>query len=224
MLEKIAENLWVAGAPQKYLGMPIGTRMTVVKLGDGGLFLHSPVPLTPEVQQGLSELGEPCAIVSPNRYHHLHVGAYFEAYPKARIYAAPGLPEKRKDLVFHGVLGEDPEKEWEGEIEQTILQGIPILNEVVFFHIGSKTLLVTDLFFNYPTTGSLLERLYRKLEGCDGKFAVARLIKLVARNKKALKESCDRILQWDFDRIIVTHGEVLESGGKEAFRIAVQWL
>jgi len=134
------------------------------------------------------------------------------------------LAEKRKDLAFHGVLGENPEKEWESEIEQLVVQGIPVLSEVVFFHNTSRTLLVTDLFFNYPPTGAFWERLYRKLEGCDGKFAVARLIKFAARNRKALKESYDRILQWDFDRIVVTHGEVLESGGKEAFRAAVQWV
>ena len=152
------------------------------------------------------------------------MGPYFEAYPGARVYAAPGLQNKRKDLVFHGVLGGRPEKEWEGKIEQTILQGIPMLNEVVFFHQDSRTLLVTDLFFNYPSTGGFWIRLCRKLEGCDGKFAVARLIKLLVRDRKALKSSCDRILQWDFDRIILTHGEVLESGGKEAFRRAVHWL
>jgi len=224
VLEKITDNLWVARSPQKFMGIPIGTRMTVVKLGEGKLFLHSPIPLSPEIREELSREGEPCAIVSPNRYHHLHVGPYFSAYPGARVYAAPGLQKKRKDLAFHGVLGENPEKEWEGVIEQTFLQGIPMLNEVVFFHKDSRTLLVTDLVFNYPPTGGFWIRLYRKLEGCDGRFVVARLIKLLVRDRKALKRSCDRILQWDFDRIIVTHGEVLESGGKGAFRAAVQWL
>jgi hypothetical protein len=36
----------------------------------------------------------------------------------------------------------------------------------------------------------------------------------------ALHASLDRILEWDFDRVTVTHGEVLETGGPAALRSA----
>jgi hypothetical protein len=102
---------------------------------------------------------------------------------------------------------------------------MPALNEVVFFHPVSRTLILTDLCVNYPPSESTLLRLYRRwIQDYEGKFAMARLIKLMVRDRGALRSACDRILQWDFDRVTVTHGEVLESGGKEAFRNAFRWL
>jgi len=225
MLQKLDENLWVVAAPQRFLGLPIGTRMTVVQLKGGGLFLHSPVPLTPELQAGLAALGEVSAIACPNRYHHLHVKGYMETFPQAQVYAAPGLPKKRKDLRFHGVLGEKAPRLWEKDLEQTLIKGMPALSEVVFFHPASRTLISTDLCFNYPPAESFWMRLYRqKIQDYDGKFCMARLIKFTVRDRQALKSSCDRILKWDFDRITVTHGEVLESGGRKAFQNAIDWL
>jgi len=225
MLQKLAENIWVAAAPQRFLGLQIGTRMTIVRCKGEKLFLHSPVPLTQELRESLPALGEVGAIVAPNRYHHLHVKDYIEKYPEALVCAAPGLPEKRKDLRFHDVLREEPPEAWEGNLEQTLVRGMPALNEVVFFHPASRTLILTDLCFNYPPSESSLLRLYRRwIQDYEAKFAMARLIKLMVRDRQALESSCERILRWDFDRVTVTHGEVLESGGKEAFRNAVRWL
>ena len=222
MIQKLAENLWVVPAPQSFLGLQIGTRMTIVRNKDNGLFLHSPVPLLQELRQGLSAIGEVRAIVAPNCYHHLHVKGYIDAYPQALFYAAPGLPKKRKDLRFHDVLGETTPPEWEADLEQTVVKGMPSMNEVVFLHPASRTLILTDICFNYPPAKSFWMRLYRqKVQDYDGKFTMARLIKLMVRDRRAFKSSCERILQWDFERVTVTHGEVLETGGKEAFRKAL---
>ena len=90
----------------------------------------------------------------PNRYHHLHVKTYIEKYPKALVYAAPGLLEKRKDLRFHHVLTEESPEAWEGNLVQTLVGGMPALNEVALFHPASRTLLLTDLCFNYPPSES----------------------------------------------------------------------
>jgi len=105
MLKSIDTNLWTVDRPFGRLVGSIGTRMTVIKLADGGLFLHSPVKLDPELRAALDQLGPVRFVAAPNRAHHLFVGDYIGAFPEATIFAAPGLPEKRKDLNFHGVLG-----------------------------------------------------------------------------------------------------------------------
>jgi hypothetical protein len=225
MLQQLAENIWVAAAPQRFLGLQIGTRMTLVRYKGGKLFLHSPVPLTQALRQSLSALGEVGAIVAPNRYHHLHVKDYIEEYPEAFVYAAPGLARKRKDLRFHDVLGEETPEAWKGNLEQILVRGMPALNEVVFFHPASRTLILTDLCVNYPPSESSWLRLYRRwIQDYEAKFTMARIIKLMVRDRRAIRSSCDRILRWDFDRVTLTHGEILESGGKEAFRKAFRWL
>jgi len=102
---------------------------------------------------------------------------------------------------------------------------MPKMNETVFFHPLNRTLILTDLSVNFPPAESFWLRFYRsRIQDYDGKLAMPRLIKLLVRDRQALKSSCERILQWDFDRIIVTHGELLETGGQEAFKKAFQWL
>ena len=40
------------------------------------------------------------------------------------------------------------------------------------------------------------------------------------RDRVAARASLQRVLQWDFDRVIVTHGEILEHGGRQAMQSA----
>jgi hypothetical protein len=44
------------------------------------------------------------------------------------------------------------------------------------------------------------------------------------RDKQAARRSVAAILEWDFDRVVVSHGQVLETGGHEQFRAAFAWL
>jgi hypothetical protein len=103
----LAPNLWVVDRPFKlpYVGVDIGTRMTCIRLGDGRLFLHSPVKLDPALRDSLDALGKVQAIVVPNKLHHLFVAEYITSYPWASVYGAPSLSKKRPDLRFNGDLG-----------------------------------------------------------------------------------------------------------------------
>jgi hypothetical protein len=107
-LRSLAPDLWVADRPFKLplrLG-DIGCRVTVIRLADGSLFLHSTVPLDADLRAALDELGPVRAIVAPSKAHHLFVGDYVGGYPHAKLRGAPGLPEKRKDLKFDSILSE----------------------------------------------------------------------------------------------------------------------
>ena len=110
--------------------------------------LHSPVKLDAALRQSLDALGEIKAIVAPNRLHHLFLAEYITSYPQARVYTAPSLRKKRPDLRITSELGDEPQNEWRGEIEQHLFRGAPPLNEVVFFHPATRTLVLTDLAFN----------------------------------------------------------------------------
>src|SRR5215467_3212568 len=132
----LAPNLWVIDRPFKlpYVGVEIGTRMTCIRLANGRLFLHSPVKLDPVLRNSLDALGEVRAVVAPNKLHHLFLAEHITSYPRAIVYAAPSLTKKRPDLPFNGELGDEPQTEWRGQIEQHLFRGSPPLNEVVFFH------------------------------------------------------------------------------------------
>ncbi|HLX42213.1 MAG TPA: DUF4336 domain-containing protein [Bryobacteraceae bacterium] len=233
--KNLAPNLWVVDQPDFGSGPAkgIGTRMTVIRLASGGLFLHSPTKLDDGTKRALDALGEVRAVVAPSRAHHLFVGDYVKAWPGAKLYGPPGLvgdikdfrarSGARLDLKLDAVLGDEPQSEWAGEIDQHLFKGARWLNEVVFFHRTSRTAIFTDLVFNVPADFKDA-RIFYTFVGGRGRFGPHRLVRMMIRDRKAARESVTKILEWDFDRAIVTHGDVLESGGKAKFAAAFSYL
>jgi len=225
-LRQLAPGLWTAEGqadakiPKFLRKYDFSTRMTVIGLADGGLFLHSPIRLSGGLRAELDKIGNVRAIVAPNKAHHLFVAEYAAAYPGARLYGAPGLPNKRKDLVFFGLLGDEPRPEWKGVIEQCVVRGAPLLNEAVFFHSATRTLVLTDLVFNVPEGGVWGLPIVCRLMGASGHFGPHRFVRWAIRDRKAACESLGYVMRWDFDRIILAHGDIVESGGKEMLRDA----
>jgi len=220
----LAENLWVVERPQTFYGLSVGTRMTVVRLSGGRLLLHSAVELDAALRTELDAIGRVCFAVAPNRVHHLYAGAVAQLYPEARLWVAPGLDRKRPDLAFVAVLGDEAPEEWRGEVDQVFFRGRPYENEVVFFHRASRTLLLCDLAFNFGPRAAAPTRLLMKLIRSYGHFGPSKLDPLLIRDRVAARQSLERILAWDFDRVIVAHGEILETGGREALRTGYSWL
>src|SRR6516164_3591650 len=170
------------------------------------------------------KFGEPGAIIAPNKLHHLFVQDYIAAYPKARVYAAPGLQQKRPDLRFDDILSDTPQVEWRGQVEQHLFRGASPLNEVVFFHPATRTLILTDLAFNIPMETARKSPLFYMLWDV-GHFGPHRFVRLRGiRDWEAARNSVERILRWDFDRIILSHGDVLDEGGREHFAGAFAFL
>ena len=224
MLTALAPDLWIAPRPLRVLGcLDIGTCMTVIRLPDGGVFLHSPVAADVATRAAVAAIGPVRAIVAPNRVHHLFAGDWKRAHPDARLLGAPGLAAKRRDLAFDAELGDEPDAAYAGAIDQRLLRGAPHLAEVVFLHRASRTLLTTDSAFHPTAASSRGLRIWCRITtvGTFGPNAVARL---VIRDRPAFRASLDRVLEWDFDRVTVTHGEPLATGGREALRRAYAWL
>jgi hypothetical protein len=226
LLRNLAPNLWVAERRFRNGPFDVGARMTVIRLRDGGLVLHSPVELDPGLRSELDRLGQVRGVIAPNRHHHLFVADYPAGYPDAQLYAAPGLPAKRPDLKFAEELCDDAPALWSAEIEQHVFRGAPYLGEVVFFHPATRTVLFTDLVFNIPEGQAHgVSRLFYRLVGAEGRFGPHRLTRyLFIRDRAAARGSIDRILSWEFERVTVTHGDVLERGGRDALRTAFAFL
>jgi hypothetical protein len=225
MLRRLDHDLWMTQHPLRFLGAEVGTRMTVFRLKDGGLLIHSPVPLDPATQAELDGLGPVRFVVAPNRYHHLFVAEYALTYPQAKIFGAPGLDSKRRDLRFDAILGQAAPAEWAGEIDQTIFQAFPPLNEVVFFHRSSRTIVFTDLLINIQSSESTYTRFLMWLDGGLGHVAVPRSFRLLLKMRRArARETIDQILSWEFDRLSLAHGEIVEHGAKEIVRNAWSFL
>lgn len=224
MLEQLDDGIWTVVAPIKAMGViPMTSRMTVVRLRDGGLLVHSPVKLGPDLHRELAALGPVRHVVAPNRMHHMYCGDYRAAYAEARVYGAPGVAKKRPDLALDGELGDAPDEAWAGEVDQALVGGIPILNEVAFLHRPSGTLIVTDTAANGTTEDPVAQRVWSRLNGVQGRLKTPGEIRLMCRDRKAARRSFDKVLGWGFDRVVVGHGAIVRADGKARAREAFAW-
>lgn len=220
----ISEGLWVAEHPLKAMGMELGRRMTVVRLRDGGLWLHSVGRLVPEVRAWLDGLGPVAFVVSPSLTHRRWMEEYAAAYPEAVLVASPGLAGKRPDIAFDRTLGDRPEHEWAGALDQVVVPIRGDYREVVFLHRPSRTLILTDLCFNIPSARGLVTTTLARLLGTHERFAASRLLRLILADRPATRAALTRVLAWDFDRVIIGHGVIQETGGNAALEDAFAWL
>jgi len=223
-LRRLDDDLWVVDRPLGIFGVHVGARMTVIRLGNGDVLLHSPVTPDAELIEALAEVGPVRHLLAPNKVHHLYFAAAAAAFPEATRWAAPGLAEKRRDLEFDEVLDDTSPAAWAGEIEQVRLRGVPRVEEIVFFHRASRTLISTDLVFNVRESPSIVTRLFLRANGVLGRFGPTRMFRSFIRDSAAARESLDRILAWDFDRVVMSHGVVLQSRGHRVLRDAYQWM
>jgi hypothetical protein len=219
-----APGLWTAAAPLRFLGLHLGTRMTVVRLASGALWVHSPVPLSPALARALDALGPVGHIVCPNLYHHLYAGDFAARYPDAQVHAPAGLRRKRKDLRIDADLGPAASgAPWQTDLDQLSIDG-SMLGETVFYHPASRSLISVDLVENFATSPHAMTRLYLKLGGIHGKVGWSRLGRFVYRDRAAARASIERLLDWDFDRVLLAHGDVIERDGRQLVRGALSWL
>lgn len=215
-MQKLDDGIWTFDAPHRFYGVHMGVRMTVVRLSDGGLWVHSPIELG-EVRPDVDALGDVAYIVAPNRFHHVYAGPWKEAYPEAELWGAPGLPDKRGDLDFDHVLTEDPSP-WSDDLEEMLVEGSSMLREVAFYHRASRTLITADLFINEHDPKNFISKAYYWLNGVLGKAGLSRMIKIAYDDKAAARASFRKLRDWDFERIVISHGEIVEGDAQETLR------
>lgn len=222
MFDLVAADIWTTARPQRFWGLECGTRTTVVRLSDGGLFVHCPVSLDADTRRDIDALGPVHAVVASSLYHHLYVGEWMQAYPDALFCACPGLAEKRPDLRFGHVLGDDPHPLWAADLEQVFFSA-RFEKEVVFFHTRTRTLVCADALLNLRQHPSWHTRAVARLMGnsAPGK---GWLEYIAVRDWKIGRQQVDRMLRWDIERIVLAHGALVERDGRRVLRDAYAWL
>ncbi len=214
----LAEEIFVEEATIRFYGFRIQTRMAVVRLLEDRLFLYSPVSLHPALRSDLDRLGTVAFIVSPNKIHHMALSEYRDAFPSARVYAPPGLPERRPDLSFDRVLGAAPDPGWEGDLDQVLIDGNVFFSEALFFHHRSRTLLVGDFVENFTReTASLPARMVAACWGVRARPMASPEFRYYTQDPAAFSGSLDRANLWGFERIFLCHGDLIEADARSIF-------
>jgi hypothetical protein len=227
MLKQLGHDIWIADGPDAVIaGFHYPTRMAVIRLSGGHLFIWSPIRLTDVLRAEVDALGQVRHIVAPNSLHHLSLPEWKRAYPGAKIHAPPGLRRKRKDIVFDADLGGAPGLDWANEIDQVVMQGNLITTEVVFFHVKSGTVLFTDLIQRFSASSfSGWRAVVAKLDLMVGpEPSVPRKFRVAFTNRRAARESLERILAWPAEKVLMAHGTPVEKDARAFLRRAFAWL
>ena len=217
-LSNLAPDLWIATRSfTNELGV-VTSRMTVIRLKDGRVLVHSPVPIEEDLRSAVENLGRVGAMIAPNLFHHQFISEWRSAFPEAKAFCAPGLAARKSDFKFDGVLEDASPSEWIGQVDQVVIKGIPDYGEVVFFHRASRTLIVSDLVFNYSPVQAASDP-----GGADGLGPHGRIRSAIS-DPNALRESIESVLRWPFERVVVSHGQIVESDGHARFRVGFAFL
>ena len=226
MLEPLCENIWHDSSHNLRMpgGMYFPCRMTVIKLEDGGILIHSPIPISDETAAGIDKLGEVTHIVAPNNYHHLFLPAAIERYPNATVWGAPGLVEKRPEVSFDHILGQTTPS-FSKELEPLHVAGVPELDEHVFFHHATKSLIVTDLIFHIKEPHNFITRVILTMVGVHKKCTQSKVWRFFCKDREAAGQSALAIASLPAERLIMAHGQVIEGADtQDRVRAALKWM
>lgn len=212
-MKEVAENVWTLRYPLPVLGSQFGRTVTIIRLAFGKLVIHSTGKFSGEDVAAIRGLGEPGWLVDASRFHDTYAKDGRARFPEIP-YLVPPAFDKEGRLKSQPLM--PPPQEWEGELEVMPLAGMPLVQEHVFYHPPSRSLIVCDLIFHFGQRRSRWRRLIsRYLMGLHNGIGMSFFFRLSVRDKTAFLGSLKRILQWDFQRIIVGHGDVLEGAGRE---------
>ena len=227
MLQPFGEGIWLAdGPPAHVAGFAYPTRMAVIRLAGGGLFIWSPVALTDALRTAVEVLGDVHHIVAPNALHDLHLTEWRKAYPEARLHAPPALRARRRDLDFTDDLGDAPTPDWAADIEQGLVRGNAITTEAVFFHRSSRTVLFTDLIQHFePGWFRGWRALVARLDLMTApEPEVPRKFRAAFTDRAAARASVRRILEWPAEKVVMAHAPPVQADGQVFLRKRFQWL
>jgi hypothetical protein len=222
-----ADNIWTVNGPEvSYplwgLVIPCPTRMTIIRLPDGDLWIHSPVAWTPALGEAVNALGPVTAIIAPNTLHYSFLADWVSMFPSASAFGPPGLAVKVPDVAF-SVLDEQLLAHWRERIEPHVIS-LGHFIEVVFLHRASGTLIVTDLMQNFEAhrIRNPLVRLIMQLGGATGPNGKPSIEIRIAgvRHRKALKAGIRHMLAWQPSSIILSHGACYPTSGLDEIKRA----
>lgn len=236
-LKKVDENLWIADGAVIYMkfgfiGLPFTTRMTVVRLSDGGLWVHSPIEPTEQLLTDLAELGPVSYIVAPNKIHYWWSPAWKKLFPGAVLSGVKGTQRRATrfgvNVPFDRLITDEPYPAWERDFNQIVVHG-GYMDEAVFYHKASETLILTDLIENFEPqkVKNSAARFLLRLSGvCDPCGSMPKDMRMTFKGERRymLRDAVRTMMAWNPRRIILAHGRCYGTDAVEELRRAFSWV
>ncbi|MBI3756827.1 MAG: DUF4336 domain-containing protein [Deltaproteobacteria bacterium] len=218
--QDLARGVWVLDRQLRFPGgarLPL--RTTIIRLSNGALVVVSPPPLIEsDGAAAIDSIGLVKQVVAPNTFHYVYVAEFMVRYPDASLLVSPGLIERVPELPPAEELGSSPPEVWSGELDIAVLGPVRGVSEVVFFHLPTGVLILTDLAFNMTRFARRFDRIAWRLTGVPDGFGPSRTARLLLLRDHAEASRClSRVSEWPIRQIVVAHGEVVEHNAKTQF-------
>jgi len=212
-MRKLDENLWLLPYPLKMLGADLRRNVTIVRLRSGDLVIHSTAPFDPSDVAKIRALGRPAWLVEAMRFHDTFSRQGRDIFPDLPFLA----PEGFSDIVHFPTRPLlPPPAIWGDELFILPILGNDAYGEHVCFHAPSRTLIVADLAFNFsPSEPLWTGLLLRAAVGSEHQPGMSRPFRAAIKNEAAFRRSMEQMFAWDFERVIVGHGDVIETQGRQ---------
>ncbi|KAI4706356.1 hypothetical protein J4E89_009090 [Alternaria sp. Ai002NY15] len=213
----------------------VGNRATAIRLHDNRILLLNPIQLEQAVRDKLDELGG-VDLVACDLGHHMYAKDYIDAWPKAKTIGVPGLDNKRKDVEWDYIYEDwrtSPEDQFDfaRDIETVLFEGF-ITYCVAWYHKPTKTLIQSDLMMNLPCTEQYhpssshhgpLSREFAKRAHPRSIWAKRLVYHIATVDYTLMRRDAKKVAEWQIERIIPCHGDVLHTGGNEAWVMVYDW-
>lgn len=198
-------------------GIDFGRVVTLMRLRDGRLALHSTAPFAPEDVAAIRRFGEPAWLVEATTLH--------DTFARTAQLAFPGIPYLTP-APFVGLAAASlnpPPRDWTGEIDLIRIEGLRRIDEYAFFHRASRTLVLADLLFHFPAEMPGWPRFFvKKFMRLPHLLGISFLFRSMIADQERFARSLEKILAWDFNQIVVAHREPIVAEARSVFVRAVR--
>ncbi len=231
MLDELAPNLWLAeGQCVKFYGFAYPTRSVVARLANGDIWVWSPVEISEPLAQAVEKLGPVRHLVSPNKIHHLFLTDWSRRFPDALLWGPASTIKKRRDLAFQPPLSAEAPAVWSADFEQFHVEGSLAMDEVLFLHKTSKTLIMADFSENFGA--AFLKQnwkawqrwLAEKAGITEGKGYAPLDWRLSFVRRAKLRQLRKQLLSRDIETVVMAHGEIQRANGNAFLQQSLSWI
>jgi hypothetical protein len=231
VLEPLGSDLWFGdGGIVSFKGFDYPTRMVIVRLANGALWLWSPVAKTVAIEREVRALGPVQHIVSPNKLHYLFLAEWQAAFPDAKLWGTAATIAKCGDLHFSGALDDESPAAWKGEIDQFYFANSRFMAELIFFHRASRTAIIADLSQTFSEAflarhWPLWLRSVARLSKMTKRWGYPPIdYRISFRHRADAWRKIRALIAEHPAHVVVAHGEVVRSDGEAFLRRAFSWL
>ena len=206
--------------PLSAFGIDFRRCVTLLRLADGRLVIDSSAPFAAEDVAAIRHFGVPSWLVEATLMHDTFAPPVSAVFPDLPYLAPEGF-SKLSGVPTRPLY--PPPSDWAGEIEVLKVEGLRKINEHALFHRASQTLVLADLLFHFPADSRGWPRFFaRYVMQLPRLSGISAFFRLMIRDREAFALSMKEMVNWDFEQIVVGHGEPIQNDAKRIFAQALR--